>query len=208
MPESYKKVLLHIATTGPKTKYQIEKETRLSHAAVHEAIHVLSNYGQVEGKKVGTTRVGLPKTQYSLTPRGLIEAILEVEDMEKIIQKWKQVEPVIIGKWDHLVDKIGKKNTQKIIAHAASYLDWITAGSNVETFRERAIELFIREYAYELFKNKNTNPSSKQEIENLITALKTDEQLKQYAQKYITERKNNIQKELEYVQFLETKLSD
>jgi len=208
MPESYKKVLLHIAQEGPKTKYQIEKETRLSHATVHEAIYVLSNYGQIEGKTVGTTRVGLPKTQYSLTPRGLIEAILEVEDMGKIIQKWKHIEPVIIGKWNELVEKIGKKNAEKIIIHASSYLDWITAGSNVETFREHAIELFFREYAYELFETKTSNPSAKQELENLITALKTDEQLKHYARKYIAERMNTLRKELECVQCLEKKLSD
>jgi len=206
MRKSYVRVLLHIAMKGPKTKYRIEKETRLSHAMVHEAIKVLLDYGQVEGKRVGTTRVGLPKTEYSLTPRGLIEAIAVAEenDIGRIAQKWKQVEPVFVGKWDYLVEKVGKEKTAQMLRRAASYLDWMTAGSNVERFRNEAVSQVLADYQQKLFEGGDVSSLEKQEIEKWVEAFEGDPELRRYFRNYVKETFEFLQKGMEWIQFLKS----
>lgn len=209
MPKSYIRVLLHIAMEGPKTKYRIEKETRLSHAMVHEAIAVLLDYGQVEGKRVGTTRVGLPKTEYKLTPRGLIEAIAVAEesDVGRIAQKWKHIEPVFIGKWDYFIEKVGKEKTAQMLRRAASYLDWMTAESNVELFRKEAINHVLAEYQHKLFKSLKVSSLEKQELEKWIETFEGDPELRRYFRNSVNETFEFLQKGMEWIQFLKSLFS-
>ena len=204
MPKSYIRVLLRIAMEGPKTKYQIEKETGLSHAMVHEAIKVLLDYGHVEGKRVGTTRVGLPKTEFLLSPRGLIEAVAVAEqnDVGRIAQRWQHTEPVFFGKWNYLVEKVGKEKTVTMLRRAASYLEWMTVGNNVERFRNEAVSQVLAEYQQRLSKSKDMSSLEKKELEKWIEAFEGDLELKCYFRNYIEEKMKFLKKEMEWIQFL------
>jgi len=117
LPESHKKVLLGIAKKGPQTKYKIEKETKVNHASTHEAVKNLLNMGMLEGEEVGTTRVGLPKTEYKLTFFGFYMALKNAdgEDYGQIIKKWRYLEPLLLGKWDYFVQKVGKEQTKNFL---------------------------------------------------------------------------------------------
>lgn len=206
MPKSYVRVLLHIAMKGPRTKYQIEKETGLSHAIVHEAIEVLLDYGHVEGKRVGTTRVGLPKTEFLLSPHGLIEAIAVAErnDVGRIAQRWQHTEPVFIGKWDYLVERVGEEKTVTMLRRAASYLEWMTAGNNVERFRNETIRQVLAEYQQKLFQSGDISSLKKQELEKWIEAFEGDPELRRYFRNYVEETSELLQKGMDWVQFLKS----
>jgi len=187
MPRSYIRVLLHIAKQGPKTKYQIERETKISHATIHEAIRVLLACRQIKGEKIGTTRVGLPKVEYGLTPRGLIESlyVAKREDVEKIVQIWKYVEPLFIAKWDYFVTKVGKRKTENMFRGAAEYFDWDSGSmsSNVDQFIAWAIEYIFEENMEE------------EELNRWVRAFRGDRQLKQYVIDY-------VERDLEFAQDL------
>ena len=200
-PENYVRVLLHIAIGGPKTKYQIEKETKLNHATIHEAIRVLLAHKQIRGKVVGTTRVGLPKTEYGLTPRGLFEAIevAKAEYTEKIVQKWKHIEPILVGKWDYLVKKVGIRKVRKLFRDAARYsdFDWLWTDENVEEFIDTIVLLLF-------------GPASEvddEDLEKWIRAFRGNTKLREYAEDYIIDQLKFAKDVMEHAKFLKKKFS-
>lgn len=110
LPKKYVQVLLYIAKNGAKTKYEIEKETRISHATVFEAVKFFEEIGVLEGEQIDVTRVGLPLKKFKLTFQGLYIALkyADLNDYQKIIEKWKHLSPYIFDKYNYLNQKLGK----------------------------------------------------------------------------------------------------
>jgi len=103
MTESQKKVLLQIAKKGPQTKYNVEKETKVNHASVHEAVQHFLHARIFQGEKVGVARTGLPKTKYKLTFLGVCLAMIvaDSQDYDNITMNWGFLFPQVLGKWKH-----------------------------------------------------------------------------------------------------------
>ncbi|MGQ9642194.1 MAG: hypothetical protein ACUVUF_08815 [Candidatus Bathycorpusculaceae bacterium] len=179
--ESLKKVLLQIANEGPQTKYRIEKYTKVNHASIHEAVKNLVNAGVLEGEHIGTTRIGLPKTQYKLTFYGLCIAlaVAKREDYDKIIQKWKHLEPLLLGRWAHLKQKIGRKEAEDFIFHASSAVKEYSSP-------EKAMEDFTNTAMWRIIELDPEGPQPS--FEKWIEAFKADPQLKRLAVRYIDEQ--------------------
>jgi hypothetical protein len=95
------KVLIQIAKWGPQTKYVIEKRTKVNHASVHEAVEYFVEVGDVKGEKVGVTRTGQAKTEYSLDFPGIWEILkkIEAEDYDEVFPSFGRFLPLLFGKW-------------------------------------------------------------------------------------------------------------
>ena len=184
--ESLKKVLLQIAKEGPQTKYKIEKYTKVNHASIHEAVKNLVNAGVLEGEQIGKTRIGLPKTQYRLTFYGLCIAlsVAEPKDYDKIIQKWKHLEPLLLGRWAYFKQKIGRKEAEDFIFQASSAVkEYGSPEKAIECFTNTAMWRLI-EWDPEQYKREGPKPG----FEKWIEAFRADPQLKKLAEKYIAEQ--------------------
>jgi hypothetical protein len=143
--------------------------------------------------------VGLLKIEYKLTPRGLIEAIhvAKREDVEKIVQIGKHVEPLFIAKWDYFVHRVGKRNTERMFRGAAKYFDWDSdsMASNVRDFISWAVEYIFLETGY----------MDEEELEKWIRAFKGDRQLKEFVVEYIEGELEFAQGLLKRARFLKKK---
>jgi DNA-binding MarR family transcriptional regulator len=120
IPESQKRVLIQIAEKGPQTKYEIEKQTGVNHASIHEIVNAFVKAGLLKDRKTGVTRVGLPKRTYSLTLHGLCAVIGHLKEHSlEIIEKWAHLEPVFFGRSKYLMEKVGKEEVQRVFRTAA-----------------------------------------------------------------------------------------
>jgi len=135
MTENQKMVLLHIARYGPQHGYIISKtrllpdgsvdkrslidrkaephirSQQLSSSAVLYAIRQLKRAGLLK-----KTRKGMKGSKrrdiYRLTFSGLSLALfveLDKDVIYDVIDKWKKLDPVILGKWDHITKNIPKE---------------------------------------------------------------------------------------------------
>jgi len=206
IPESHKKVLLHIAKEGPQTKYEIEIKTKINHASVHEAIKNLLNLGLVEGEKIGTTRIGLPKTKYKLNFHGLLRAIRisDLKDLDKIIEKWKNLDHLLFGKWGFLVAKIGRSEVEKLLMQAAAFVDTFHGDETIlDEFRAEVLGGLYDDYRDKFWAKGAKNLR----FEKWIEVFKVDAELKNYIMEYLEETLRSARKDIEWVQFLKRKLS-
>jgi hypothetical protein len=120
---SQRKVLFYIALKGkPTTKYSIEKETRINHASVHEAVNELEKGGALKSEEIGQSRARQAMRQYSLTRYGAVLAILQfhfwpiaakekaktAKNISNVAENWKYLEPILFGKWEYLEQVVGK----------------------------------------------------------------------------------------------------
>jgi hypothetical protein len=232
--ESQRKVLLHIALSGiPQTKYEIEKITGVNHASVHEAVKKLKEIGALEGKEIGKTRTGQPKTEYTLTLYGVCLAILHAdrknqEAYGKIAEKWVRLEPVTLGKWKYFNQKkdLGKEVANAFLVNGAfAYVgekELLDSGElSLDDFRVCAIELLIENARcyIEAFHNSKDDPEAWKEyvhwyrdvnpettLEMWITAIKEDPELKKYLVAYVDDVFRRAKNEVEWGQFLKLRI--
>ncbi|MFC1487075.1 hypothetical protein ACFLRN_05235 [Thermoproteota archaeon] len=224
LPKSHKKVLLYISMEGPKTKYEIEKGTRINHASIFEAIKNLNKLGAIKGKKIGTTRTGLPKTNFGLTFLGLGKAlqITDVKNYNGIIQKWKHLEPILFGRWSYFKEKVGRKETERFFLQSVR---WSFPSSRseemMEDFRSEAIvahfamfreEIFdsdpeiFPESGYEQSDKKLRRLKHVQVFEKWLEAFKNDPQLMEYVRGIIGDESRQATVMKKWVDFLKQKL--
>jgi len=222
LPESHRKILLHVAERGPQNKYRIEKETKLNHATVHKAVKNLSHMKLLQGKKVGKARTGRAKIEYKPTFLGLLYAI-ELSDirrnLNKIIEKWRHLEPLILAKLDQIKQKVGDKPfedfMEAVILYAARQ---VSKGEDpIKDFRERAIIwwldwlggihylMYLPKEKLEL--EKKYGQTVEQTLEKWITVLREDPQLKKLFLKQLDEELTWCRRRLEWDDSLKQKLS-
>jgi len=127
--EKHGRVLTYLATNGPTTKYQIEKDLRnrnksIDHATLHKICCELKKTFLITVVKEERSRAGLRVEYYDLTPLGLLAAI-EYDttagqpavydeyvgrmrdtrrknwtlDMDELAKKYPSHLPLIFGKW-------------------------------------------------------------------------------------------------------------
>lgn len=158
LPTSQLKILKHLALQGPEpkepqTKYQIQKNTKINHASVCEAVDTLLKLGALEGERIGKTRTGQPMTKYSLTLSGVGLALsrcdqknglVDVRIYPAVASKWSSEEPILLGKYHYLTTKLGEDVAKAILFsnawHMAGESDW-----EIDDLRVHAIdEMFQR----------------------------------------------------------------
>jgi predicted transcriptional regulator len=121
---SCRKILAFFALEeGAKNKYEIAKKTGLSHSRVHESVRMLKNFGLVKGEETGKARTGLPIVSYSLTLKGLLEALVPQEELweltkiKKIATNHQQLLPLVFGEWGYF-------SQAKVEQILANHLRW------------------------------------------------------------------------------------
>jgi hypothetical protein len=131
-----------VAEEGPQTKYEVEKKTKVNHASVHEAVKHLLDMGAFEGEKVGITRVGLSKVKYKLTFFGFCAAALSPvpKNYRKIAENWGHLEPLMLGKWNYFVQKVGKDEAEDFLYGGACVVKRICKPEEVEELTARISE--------------------------------------------------------------------
>lgn len=218
LPQSLQKVLLEIAKEGPETKYQVEKATKVNHASVHENVKKLLSWGAVEGEEIGITRTGQPKISYKLTFWGFCLAIrtADIGDIDKIVKKWRHLEPLMLGKWEYFKEKIGVKEAEDFLVRGARTRFGLKLKSiGPEEFRVGAVrELFVwhkkalacgdRDFQVDYEKEYGRSP--KQSFERWLEAFKDDPELNDYALKYVEGRLKLAHGIMEWAKFLQNKL--
>lgn len=219
MTQSQKKVLRYLAEKGPATKYEIEKITKVNHASVHEAIKKFLGYQFIEGETIGITRVRLPKIQYRLNFHGLLAAlrIADWKDIGKIVQKWTHLEPLLLGKWKYLIEKLGRRGEVEMFLQrgAAIIHRYHHDEEIIEEFREEAVRRLFDYFRVQLptttaefehdFK-REFGHTFEESFKKWLEAFREDPQLKKLATKYITETLKSANEDRKWAHFLKRKI--
>jgi DNA-binding PadR family transcriptional regulator len=102
---SEQEILRHISQYGPKTGYELGKETEYSEKTSYQEAKNLVDKGLLTVSVVGKTRAGLDKKAYSLTVFGLVRAldITRLEEWQSIMKAWPDLIPLVTDKWDFFV---------------------------------------------------------------------------------------------------------
>ena len=201
--ETYKRVLLHIALKGAKTKYEIEKETRISHTSIFNAVRFLVKNGILKGEQIGFTRVGLLKTRYHLTLFGVFTALkyADFNDYSKIIEKWKHLSPFLFGKYDYLVQKVGKEEAGEFFYRRLR--DIKEPASDKEIFEELIVETII--WYRDGFLYDNVREWHK--FDKWIEIFKEDSDFRSVVTEFIDMESKSAKKYLEWLRFFKDKMS-
>jgi hypothetical protein len=173
----------------------------------------------LEGEQIGTTRVGLPKILYKLTFFGLCMALkyAESNDYERIIQKWRHLDPVLLGRWEYFKQKVGRLEAELFVQLSVSNM-------RLTIDRQKAWEWFKDEAIWGLFKHyeegsKRENPefernyerlhgqSPKQDFEKWMEAFQADPQLKKFAMEYIERNLEATRENLRWFLYLNRRFS-
>lgn len=120
LTEQERELLLTIAKTEPQTRYQLEKGKidegkTFNHALVLRTFKRFEEIGILKGEKTEKGRI--TKTVCSLTLVGFCLAIqcAEKQDYKKIVRKWSNLEPLLLGKWDRIVKEMGLEEANNFI---------------------------------------------------------------------------------------------
>jgi hypothetical protein len=106
--DKHGQVLMHLATRGPSTKYQMEKDIapRIDHATLHKVVSALKKTGSIKVVRAERSRVGLRVEHYDLTLGGVIGAIqsdekrskMELPSIEEMVEAYLKGERKIFEK--------------------------------------------------------------------------------------------------------------
>ena len=208
---------------GPKTKYDVEKGTKVNHASVFEAVNNLHKLGALEGQIIGTTRTGLPKTNFGLTFFGLITVLknIDVKNYKKIIHNWKHLEPILFGRWNYFEEKVGRKETENFFYQSVrSMFSPRKSEEMLEDFRGSAIvghfamfreEIFdcdpevFPESGYEQSDQIQRRQKQVHTFEKWIETFKGDSKLMEYVQQIIEDESRQSIVMKRWVDFLKQK---
>lgn len=224
MPGSHKKVLVYIALEGPKTKYDIEKGTKINHASIFQAVKNFLDSGALEGEVIGTTRTGLPKTNFGLTFLGLVMAlqITDIRNYKKIIHKWRNLEPILFGRWNYFEEIVGRKETEEFFYKSVRFASIRSSKPEdiMEDFRADAVvghfakfreEIFdvdpevFPEFGYEQSNRKQRRQKYTHIFEKWIDAFRADSQLMEYVRGIIMDEGRHAIVMKRWVDFLKQK---
>lgn len=208
IPKKYIQVLLHIAINGAKTKYEIEKETHISHASVFDAVKFFEQKGILEGEQIGKTRIGLPLKKFKLTFFGVCMALKHANpdsnDYGKIIQNWKHVSPWLFGKFDYLVKRVGRQEAQWFFY---SYLRDIRKPVAPEEVFEKSVYNTIVAFE-ENFIYEESSQDWQSNFEKWVQVFKEDIDFRSLIMEFIDDGFKYAKKYLEWTNFLKNKMQN
>jgi len=119
-------VLSHIATSGPRTEYQLYNELKMSHGTIHYALKKLAQEGLLKPTQRKRARAVRKAIMYHLTDRGLLTVLASTSDSgtwKKIVEAWRNLCPKILLNWRQLSTRLGNKYLKnKIMSTAAMVL--------------------------------------------------------------------------------------
>jgi predicted transcriptional regulator len=95
-------VLCFLAENGPANTYQIHKGLNIEYSVAYMAVKSLQTLGFIKLEGKGQGQKGATTLIYGLTLKGLIKAIFSrnnLENLDKILDRWKHLAPLIFGKW-------------------------------------------------------------------------------------------------------------
>lgn len=108
-----REILEYLSLHGPTTKYQVEKETQISHGTIHKCFKILFDIRLIEEKGKTIWRTGLPTITYGLSTRGFLYIIerglqnlnINAKRSDKtFIEINESIIPLVFGKWSHFVN--------------------------------------------------------------------------------------------------------
>lgn len=208
LPQKYVEVLLHIAKKGAKTKYEIEGETDISHASIFEAVKFFEEIGVLEGQQIGVTRVGLPLKKFKFTLQGLYIALkyANLNDYEKIIEKWKHLSPYIFNKYNYLNQKLGKKEAglffHRYLRDVGDTREIVTPKELIEECVYETIFWYKDEY------DRKEKPSEEwnRQFDKWINTFKENLEFRNIVMDFINSEIEYYKKSLEWIEFVKNKM--
>jgi len=114
---SEREILRHVSQHGPRTAYELGKETRYSEKSSYQGVKNLLDKGLLSVSIVGKTRVGLDKKEYHLTLLGLSHVAADSIEYYSsdadawpdawlpIMETWTDLIPLVTDKWTHFVNE-------------------------------------------------------------------------------------------------------
>jgi biotin operon repressor len=216
-----KEILIFLATSEPKSKWQIMKELGKSYGNVHETIKILLQQGMVkiQDSQPSARNPKIEVESYGLTLHGLVVYLKSLKNwviLDAIADNCKDLLPLIFGKWRFLTDH-GLKDT--IIGNFREYLrnrplnvdfssarelfealDFtpeqieakINAAKDAGQAIERAVEIIHEEARINAFVLLRPSP----DLGTVLSVFKADEDLRSFADKMLRAKKQQIKNEL------------
>jgi len=207
---SQKKVLFYIALKGtPQTKYSIEKETKINHASVLEAVNELEKKGALKGEKIGQSRAGQDIKKFVLTRQGAFLAIKQfhfwplhpkekgnAESIGKVADSWQSLEPILFSKWRYFEKELGQGVGIAFLVLSAFYID---NDENLEEDRDTVIKECFESLEnainyYDYIKDdqkmlddytKNYGRNAEASLDAWVKVIRQDSDLKKYFVNYL-----------------------
>lgn len=121
LTETEVQIFRHIVENGPKNEYQLKVDLGMSGGTIHYVLERLNKKGLLKPAVCGTARTGKQIKTYRLTHIGLYAALLHCR-VEKIVEKWSELEPTIFGSWKEIVKIIPEDEAINALKRAATYL--------------------------------------------------------------------------------------
>lgn len=186
LPKREFEVFTRIVERGPKTEYQLIKELDISSGTIHRALGKLVKKGLLKAVPRGKARTGLPIKEYHLTLVGLYAGITLCGEVNKVVERWRSLDPLILGKWRHLTGVVPEAEAVEALKHAAAnlyntlYLDeedkLITDGPLIQHALRTEFFSYMIDFPHRC------------SIQKWIEALRSDEELKRHATSFLRQR--------------------
>lgn len=191
-------VLLILAERGPLNPFQIAKELNIRYSVAHSTCGALGHAGFIKLHEKRLNEKGVIAKVYGLTLIGLSYVLVSrstwTNNEDEIVEKWKNLDSLVLGKWDYLASKVPKNEMVKALKLAMqSAYEWIIIekGERVGD-GPRVQEILRKEFFYPgLFFGLNTY-STKRWIEAVIG----DFDLKQWMGAWLREETSILRGEL------------
>jgi DNA-binding PadR family transcriptional regulator len=219
-----RKILFNIALSGkPQTKYCIEKETKINHASVYEAVTTLENQGVIKSTETQSRNPKQTMREYCLTRYG---AFLTIEQLHfwpfnpkdrnkigKVAEKWNLLEPVIFGKWKYFEQELGTGVGIAFLVFAAFTSDKC---EDLEDDRYNVISECFEQFGnmidqYYNAKNdpkemenylKWAGPNPETSLDNWVKTIRNDPDLNKYLMQYLEDIFELTKARLRWSQYL------
>jgi hypothetical protein len=230
-------VLKHMALKGPnpnepQTKYVLKKYTGINHSSIGEVVDKFVTTGILKETEIDITHGRQTMKKYELTLRGLFLSLASCDQQtglvdfsvyKDIIEKWAEVEPILLGKYDFLAKNLPEEIAKAIIFKNA----WYSSGNDDWEIEERRFfaysQLFdnIREridfFEYYIMNQPQTEHKKYLEdkfgelnprglLDKLLTIFPKDPELNNFLKEYLEETFEKAKAEQEWAQTLEKKI--
>lgn len=122
---SEQEILKRISLYGPKTGYQLGKETEYSEKTCYQGVKDLVDKGLLSVSVVGKTRAGLDMKEYSLTVLGLATFLTSLqvrENLDNVFRSWPDLLPFKLEEWEFLVNTGVEELARRNLLSAAAML--------------------------------------------------------------------------------------
>jgi len=201
-------VIETLGKEGPLNIYQIAKKERRSYSVIFRAVKRLEGISVLKMTEERKNEKGVTSKIYELTLLA-IPYVVSKDNVERVMEKWQNLDPLILGKWRHLTTAVDVDAFVKHINAARIQLSWVAGSKNEEEirrcFRDAIYEPFFT-YGVHYRKGKAI-PSSVPNAKKWIKTFKADKEIKEDVLDFLSRRIEKQEKVLAHYKKLERELT-